>query len=148
MTPEATILIAEDDDGHAALIERNLLRSGLAGKCLRLRDGQETLDFLFRRGEGITRGVGCSYVLILDINLPKVSGIEVLRQMKDHEELRKIPVTILSTTDDPHDVEQCHALGCSHYITKPTEPEVFVDVITRMAQLFEIVKIPSINECQ
>ena len=148
MNQEATILIAEDDDGHAALIERNLLRSGMAGKCLRLRDGQETLDFLFRRGEGIIRDVGCSFVLILDINLPKVSGIEVLRQMKGHEELRKIPVTILSTTDDPSEVEQCHALGCSFYITKPTEPEVFVNVISRLAQLFEIVKIPSIYECR
>ena len=147
MNQEATILIAEDDDGHAALIERNLLRSGMTGKCLRLRDGQETLDFLFRRGGGVIRGLRCPYVLILDINLPKVSGIEVLRQMKEHEELRKIPVTILSTTDDPHDVEQCHALGCSYYITKPTEPEVFVNVITRLAQLFDIVKIPSINGC-
>ena len=147
MNPEATFLIAEDDDGHAALIERNLLRSGMTGQCLRLRDGQEALDFLFRKGQGVIRDRGCRYVLILDINLPKISGIEVLRQMKEHDELRKIPVAILSTTDDPHDVDQCHALGCSCYITKPTEPEVFVNVITRLAQLFDVVKIPSINGC-
>ena len=145
MSQEATILIAEDDDGHAALIERNLLRSGMTGKCLRIRDGQEALDFLFRRGEGAILEIGCSYVLLLDINLPKVGGMEVLRQMKENSELRKIPVTVLSTTDDPQEVEQCHALGCSYYITKPTEPEMFVNVITRLAQLIEVVRVPEIN---
>lgn len=146
MSREATVLIAEDDDGHAALIERNLLRSGMTGKCYRLRDGQETLDFLFRRGDGAKRDTRCPYLLLLDINLPKVGGLEVLRQMKEHQELRKIPVMVLSTTDDPHEVDQCHEMGCSYYVTKPTEPEMFANVITRLAQLFEVVKIPSIDE--
>ena len=141
------ILIAEDDDGHAALIERHLQRSGSSGTYLRLKDGQEILDFLFQRGEGEMRIQNCSYILLLDINLPKVSGLEVLRQIKAHAELRKIPVTVLSTTDDPRDVEQCHALGCSHYITKPTEPEVFMNVIARLGQLLDVVKVPHIQEC-
>ncbi len=138
------ILIAEDDDGHAALIERNLQRSGIQSICVRLKDGQETLDFLFQRGEGEIRVQNCSYILLLDINLPKVSGLEVLRQMKGHEQLRKIPVTVLSTTDDPQEVDQCHALGCSYYITKPTEPEVFKDVITRIGHLIDVVNVPPI----
>ena len=141
------ILIAEDDDGHAALIERNLQRSGASGKYLRLKDGQETLDFLFQRGEGEIRIQNCPYILLLDINLPKVSGMEVLRQIKGNAELRKIPVTVLSTTDDPQEVEQCHVLGCSYYITKPTEPEVFMNVIARLGQLLDVVKVPHIQEC-
>lgn len=141
------ILIAEDDDGHAALIERNLQRSGVSRKFLRLKDGQETLDFLFQRGDGEVRVQNCPYILLLDINLPKVSGLEVLRQIKGNTELRKMPVTVLSTTDDPQEVEQCHALGCSFYITKPTEPEVFMNVIARLGQLFNIVNVPAIHEC-
>ncbi|WP_454060971.1 response regulator [Candidatus Nitrospira salsa] len=144
MTQLPVILIVEDEDGHAALIERNLERSGVTYKSMRLRDGQEALDFLFQRGEGAVRIQNCPYILLLDINLPKVSGLEVLRQIKSHTELRKIPVTILSTTDDPQDVALCYALGCSYYITKPTEPEVFKSVITRLGQLLNIVKVPRI----
>ena len=87
-------------------------------------------------------------MLLLDINLPKVGGMEVLRQMKESPELRKMPVTVLSTTDDPEEVEQCHALGCSYYITKPTEPEMFVNVITRLAQLIEVVRVPEIHDSE
>ncbi len=141
------ILIAEDDDGHAALIERNLRRSGVGQKYVRLKDGQETLDFLFQRGQGEVRVQNYPYILLLDINLPKVSGLEVLRQIKSHMELRKMPVTVLSTTDDPQEVEICHALGCSYYITKPTEPEVFMTVIARFGQLINSVKIPHIQDC-
>lgn len=141
------ILIAEDDDGHAALIERNLQRSGVSRKYVRLKDGQEILDFLFQRGEGEVRIQNCPYILLLDINLPKVSGMEVLRQIKENPELRKMPVTVLSTTDDPQEVEQCHVLGCSYYITKPTEPEVFMSVIARLGQLLNIVNVPHIQEC-
>lgn len=141
------ILIAEDDDGHAALIERNLQRSGVSQKYVRLKDGQETLDFLFQRGEGEVRVQNCPYILLLDINLPKISGLEVLRQIKENAELRKMPVTVLSTTDDPKEVEQCHALGCSFYITKPTEPEVFMNVISRLGQLMNVVNVPAIHQC-
>ncbi len=147
MSQQPMILIAEDDDGHAALIERNLQRSGVSRKYVRLKDGQEILDFLFQRGEGEVRIQNFPYILLLDINLPKVSGLEVLRQIKENTELRKMPVTVLSTTDDPQEVEQCHALGCSYYITKPTEPEEFMSVIARLGQLLNIVTVPHIQEC-
>ncbi|GJL56796.1 MAG: response regulator [Nitrospirales bacterium] len=145
MSQTPMILIAEDDDGHAALIERNLKRSGVGHTYTRLRDGQEALDFLFQKGEGAVRIKNRPYILLLDINLPKISGLEVLRQVKSHAELRKIPVTVLSTTDDPQEVAQCHVLGCSYYITKPTEPEVFMNVITRLGQFLTIVHVPHIQ---
>jgi len=141
------ILIAEDDDGHAALIERNLQRAGVSSKFVRVRDGQEALDFLFQRGEGEGRIQNCPYILLLDINLPKVSGLEVLRQIKNHTEIRKIPVIVLSTTDDPQDTAHCHALGCSSYITKPTEPEVFMRVIVRLGQFINLMEVPRIQVC-
>ncbi|MCA9471258.1 MAG: response regulator [Nitrospirales bacterium] len=146
MSQSPIILIAEDDDGHAALIERNLQRSGGSRTYLRLKDGQEALDFLFRRGDGKVRIQHCPYILLLDLNLPKINGLEVLRQIKEHTELRKIPVTVFSTTDDPQEVQQCHDLGCSYYITKPTEPDGFIDVIARLGQLLHVVQVPQIHD--
>src|SRR6266478_5092628 len=118
-TREVIILIAEDDAGHARLIEKNLTRAGLHNKIERFDSGQGVLDFLFRRGPGSHRAGEKPYLLLLDIRMPQVDGIEVLRQIKQDPELRKIPVLMLTTTDDPREVERCHAIGCASYIVKP-----------------------------
>ena len=72
------------------------------------------------------------YLLLLDSNLPRVNGIEVLRRMKEHEVFKRVPVSVLSTTDDPHEVKACHSIGCNFYLTKPTEPETFAQAIIRL----------------
>ena len=82
VTKEVVILIAEDDAGHALLIERNLRRVGLNNNTLRFEDGQAILDFLFCRGSGPHRRTDTAYLLLLDIRMPKVDGVEVLRQVK------------------------------------------------------------------
>lgn len=89
MNKEVVIVIAEDDEGHANLIMRNLKRVGVANTILHFKDGQETLDFLFRRGDGPHRQIGTPYLLLLDIRMPKVDGTEVLRQIKQDSELCK-----------------------------------------------------------
>lgn len=145
MNKEVVIVIAEDDEGHANLIMRNLKRVGVANTILHFKDGQETLDFLFRRGDGPHRQIGTPYLLLLDIRMPKVDGTEVLRQIKQDSELCKIPVVMITTTDDPREVENCHKLGCSNYVAKPVDYDQFVEAITRLGLFLMVVTMPKIN---
>lgn len=145
VTNEAIILVADDDDGHARLIEKNLVRAGLRNPIQRFEDGQQILDFLFRVGEGAKREASASYLLLLDIRMPKVDGVEVLRQVKADAELRKLPVIMLTTTEDPREVERCHLLGCNSYITKPVEYDKFSEAIKQIGVFLSFVKVPAVN---
>ena len=145
MKEEVVVLIVEDDDGHARLIEKNLRRASIKNEMLRFADGQQILDFLFRRGEGRQREDLTPYLLLLDIRIPKIDGVEVLRQIKQDEELRKIPVIMLTTTDDPREVDACHRLGCSHYIVKPVEYDKFSAALGQLGLFLKIVQVPQIN---
>jgi CheY-like chemotaxis protein len=145
MQDEVVILVAEDDPGHATLIEKNLRRAGVQNQIIRLADGQETLDFLFCRGDGPHRDRRAPYVLLLDIRMPKVDGVEVLRQVKQDDELKKMPIIMLTTTDDPREVERCHRLGCSVYITKPVDRDAFVDSVRQLGLFLVVVQVPQLN---
>ena len=145
MKEEVVILVVEDDNGHARLIDKNLRRAGIGNQLLRFQDGQQILDFLFRRGEGRKREDDAPYLLLLDIRIPKIDGVEVLRQIKQDDELRKIPVIMLTTTDDPREVDACHRLGCSHYIVKPVEYDKFAAVLGQLGLFLKIVQVPRIN---
>jgi CheY-like chemotaxis protein len=144
MNPEAvTILLVEDDDGHATLIEKNLRRAGLSNNFLRFRDGQEVLEH-FAQSNACTSGSPeepCCLVL-LDINMPRVNGIEVLRHLKANAATEKIPVIMLTTTDDPREVDRCYELGCNVYVTKPVEYEPFLEAIKRLGLFLQVVKLP------
>ena len=144
MKREVVILVADDDAGHVRLIEKNLRRGALDNRIERFEDGQQVLDFLFRRGER-KRERETAYLLLLDIRMPKVDGVEVLRQLKQDEELRKLPVIMLTTTDDPREVERCHALGCSTYVVKPVDYEHFADAISKMGNFITLVQVPELN---
>ncbi len=145
MNQEVIILIAEDDTGHAALIQKNLGRAGIANRVIHFMDGQEVVDFLFRHGDGPHRVSGEAYVLLLDIRMPRLDGTGVLEQVKADAELRKIPVVMITTTDDPREVERCHALGCSTYITKPVVYDSFVNAIRQLGMFLTVVQVPRIN---
>jgi CheY-like chemotaxis protein len=136
------ILLAEDDEGHASLIQRNLKRAGVANEVVHVRDGQEALDFIRRQGAYAGRATHGSLLLMLDINMPRVDGVEVLRQVKADEATAKIPVIILTTTDDPREVGRCYQLGCGVYITKPVRYEEFVEAMKRLGLFLNIVKVP------
>jgi CheY-like chemotaxis protein len=131
------ILLAEDDDGHAQLIQRNLKRAGVANEVVRARDGQEALDYLQGRGPWPAR-----LLLLLDINMPRVDGVEVLRRLKSDPATAKIPVIMLTTTDDPREVARCYEVGCSVYVTKPVRYEDFVEALTRLGMFLSIVQVP------
>lgn len=141
---DVEILVADDDAGHVRLIEKNLRRAALKNKIGRFEDGQQVLDFLFGRGERV-RERETPYLLLLDIRMPKVDGVEVLRQIKLDPELRKIPVIMLTTTDDPHEVDRCHALGCSHYIVKPVDYERFSEAIVKLGEFLSLVQVPEVQ---
>ena len=111
-TDNLVILLAEDDDGHASLIQRNLKRAGIANEIVRVRDGQEALDYL--RCQGAFVGRPCAaLLLLLDINMPRVDGVGVLTAVKADPETVKLPVIMLTTTDDPREVERCYAPGAA-----------------------------------
>ena len=144
MEPEPIVIVyAEDDDGHAALIERNLRRAGLSNGFVRLRDGQEALDY-FQPGNACTSGADrpSTCVLLLDIKMPRVDGIEVLRQLKGNVATASLPIIMLTTTDDPRDIQRCYELGCNVYVTKPVEYEPFVEAIKRLGFFLQVVKLP------
>jgi CheY-like chemotaxis protein len=135
-----TIIVAEDDDGHATLVERNLRRAGLNNPIVRLRDGQEALDYFFGAG---SEGHEAECVLLLDINMPRIDGVEVLRRLKQDKRTATIPAIMLTTTDDPREIQRCYQLGCNVYVTKPVEYEPFIEAIRRLGFFLQIVKIAS-----
>lgn len=147
MNKDAVILIAEDDPGHVELVKRNLWRSCVANDILQFKDGQEVLDFLFRR----VRRAKCEekgrYLLLLDIRMPRVDGQEVLRQMKEDEELRKIPVIILTTTDEASEVDRYYEMGCSFYMIKPADYNKFMEAVENLGAFLSLdwVRVPQID---
>lgn len=138
---EMIILIAEDDDGHAELIRSGLEESGVCNKIIRFRNGQEAWDFISGTGKGAVRDVSKSYLLLLDINMPIMDGVEVLSRMKADDSLREIPVMMLTTTDDPREVEACYKIGCNIYITKPVDFLRFSETLRNLGLFIQIVKI-------
>ncbi|HMB31311.1 MAG TPA: response regulator [Desulfohalobiaceae bacterium] len=145
MENEVVIVLAEDDEGHARLIEKNLKRSGIANKIHAFSDGEQTLDFFFQRGQGPHRETGRSYILLLDIRMPKIDGIEVLEALGQDKELSKMPIVMITTTDDPIEVDKCHKLGCSNYIAKPIDYEKFVQTIRNLGLFLKVVQYPKLN---
>lgn len=145
MRNEVVVTMAEDDEGHAALIKRNLLRAGIADNIIQFRDGRVCLDFFQRTGDGPQRKDNVPYILLLDIKMPMVDGIEVLRKVKGDEELRKMPVIMLTTTEDPAEVENCYDLGCANYIKKPVDYDMFVDKIGKLGKMIQIIEVPKLK---
>jgi CheY-like chemotaxis protein len=145
MKNDPIILIVEDDEGHSILIRQNLELAGLANRIEHFWNGQEVLDFLFLRNPRRSRESGKTYVVLLDIRMPKVDGIEVLRQIKADGELRKLPVIMLTTTEDMRDVERCYQLGCGVYMQKPVDYDRFTEAIKRLGLFAMLLLAPSLN---
>lgn len=145
MNQPPTILIVEDDEGHAILIRENLEMAGLKNPIRHFRDGQAILDFFFDRGGRTLPNRDGPYLALLDIRMPKVDGIEVLRRLKADPELRKLPVVMLTTTDDTREVERCHALGCNVYIQKPVDYDRFAEAIRRLGLFVDLLIVPPVG---
>ncbi len=136
------IIIVEDNDGHAGLVLRNLKRLGVHNEFLRFENGQQVLNFLYGTDPKQCPENNKSYLLLLDIRMPVVDGIQVLTKIKSDPGLKKIPVIILTTTDDPKEIEKCYELGCNHYITKPVSYNKLAETIRQLGLFLSIVKTP------
>ena len=139
------IVLVEDDDGHANLVERNLQRAALANRIHRLKDGQEALDYVQGKGDYSGTPAPQPMLLLLDIKMPRVDGVEVLRQLKSDPQTAPIPIIMLTTTDDPREIQRCYELGCSVYITKPVDYQAFVEAINRLGLFLQVVRVPDTN---
>jgi CheY-like chemotaxis protein len=138
-----TILLVEDDPGHTRLIERNLRRAHISNDIVVFGDGQEAVDHLFKESADEGPRQARPLLVLLDLNLPGLDGYQVLARLKANERTRHIPVIILTTTDDPREIERCYALGCNVYITKPVEYEQFAEAIRKLGLFLSVVKIPN-----
>lgn len=144
MTEEAvTILVVEDDPGHARLIERNLRCSKIANEIIKLGDGQQALDYLFGEGDYDGMTPSSSLLVLLDLNLPAVDGFQVLERVKSDDRTRHIPVIVVTTSDDTRDVSKCYRLGCNVFLTKPlVDYEQFAEVVRKLGMFLSVVTVP------
>ncbi len=140
---EVTILLVEDDPGHARLIEKNLRRSNITNDIITVGNGQQALDYLFSEGEYAGSERASPLLVLLDLNLPVLDGHQVLDRMKADERSKRIPVIILTTTDDTREVSRCYNSGCSVYITKPVEYKEFTEAIHKLGLFLTIVSVPN-----
>jgi CheY-like chemotaxis protein len=137
-----TILLVEDDPGHARLIEKNMRRSSFTNDIVVVSDGQTALDFIRGEGEYAGRKPPSPLLILLDLNLPVLDGYQVLERLKSDKRTRRIPVIILTSTEDAREVERCYELGCNIYVTKPVSYEQFSEAIARIGLFLTVVTIP------
>ncbi len=131
-----TILVAEDDDGHAELIKEGLKDAGVCNDIVRFNNGKKCWDYINKNSEQ-----NCLYLLLLDINMPIMDGLELLEKMKRSEYFKKIPIIMLTTTDDPKEIEHCYKLGCNAYVSKPINFNAFAEVLKTLGLFVKIVKL-------
>lgn len=140
---EVTILLVEDDPGHARLIEKNLRRSNITNDIVIITDGQQVLDYLFGKGEYAGGEHASPLLVLLDLNLPVLDGYQVLQRMKADDRTKRIPVVILTTTDDSREVSRCYDLGCNVYVIKPVDYAQFSEAICKLGLFLSVVTVPN-----
>lgn len=145
MNPSPVILIVDDDEGHSILVRENLIATGLKNSIEHFRDGQAALDFFFDPRASRRRQDSEAYLVLLDIRMPKVDGIEVLRRLKADPAFRKTPIVMLTTTDDPREVDTCLELGCNVYIQKPVDYDKFTEAIQKLGMFITLMMFPAVG---
>jgi len=140
--PQLKILLAEDDAGHARLIQKNLRRANISNEIIIVADGQAALDYIFSEADKVESPQSPPILALLDLNMPVMDGYQVLEKMKADERTKRIPVIVLTSTDDPREVARCYDLGCNVYVTKPVEYEDFCEAIRKLGLFLSVVVMP------
>jgi len=140
---EVEILFVEDSIDDAILTIRALSKSGFTNKLFHVKDGAEALDFIYCKGLYASRKTReYPKLILLDLKMPKVSGMEVLEKIKSDEDLKSIPVVILSSSKEDPDIKKCYALGANSYIVKPVDSENFFSAIKKIGLYWMILSEP------
>ncbi|MDP3340981.1 response regulator [Frigidibacter sp.] len=139
---EVTIVMVEDDEGHARLIEKNIRRAGVHNEIVPFADGTSALDFLLGKDRSGEASIGRYLLILLDLNLPDMTGIDILEKVKTNPHTKHLPVVILTTTDDEAEIKRCYDLGANVYITKPVEYESFANAIRQLGLFFAVLQVP------
>ena len=132
----------EDDEGHARLIERNIRRAGVNNEIVPFLDGTSALSYLLGEDGTGQKSAGKPILILLDLNLPDMQGVDILAQVKENMHLKRSPVVVLTTTDDEREIKRCYDLGCNVYITKPLNYEGFANAIRQLGLFFSVIQIP------
>ncbi len=141
MSNPVKIVMVEDDHGHARLIEKNIRRANISNEIAHFDAGQPALDYLFSEEVQLNGPM----LILLDLNLPDMSGTDILAEVKRDERLRRAPVVVLTTTDDKTEIQRCYDLGCNVYITKPVDYESFASAIRQLGLFLSVMQAPEIE---
>ncbi len=141
MSNPVKIVMVEDDHGHAKLIEKNIRRANISNEIVHFDHGQPALDYLFSED---VRANG-PMLILLDLNLPDMQGTDILAEVKKDERLKRVPVVVLTTTDDKVEIQRCYDLGCNVYITKPVDYESFAGAIRQLGLFLSVMQAPDIE---
>lgn len=137
-----TIVMIEDDEGHARLIEKNVRRAGINNEIVPFTHGNAALDYVLGSDRSGVHRSNAPHLILLDLNLPDMSGLDILKAIKSNLYSQRIPVVILTTTDDQTEIDKCYELGANVYITKPVYYEGFATAIKSLGLLLTVIQIP------
>jgi CheY-like chemotaxis protein len=138
------IVMVEDDEGHARLIEKNIRRAGISNGITHFLDGTSALEYLFHAPNGPAKNGPA--LILLDLNLPDMSGTDILAKIKAEDSpIKRTPVVVLTTTDDMREIQRCYDLGCNVYITKPVNYESFADAIRQLGLFLSVIQVPEVE---
>lgn len=139
-TKSLIIVLVEDDDGHAALVQMNLRNAGLDNTIIHLTDGRLAIDYV----QQVTRKEPPeAMIILLDLNLPEIDGYGVISHLKNDPSTYKIPIIVLTSTDDPREINRCYELGCNLFIRKPVDYTKFIFAIKQLGFFLSVVELPS-----
>lgn len=137
-----TIIMIEDDEGHARLIEKNIRRAGVNNPIMPFVNGTDALDFLFGEDGSGEVSAGRHLLILLDLNLPDTTGVQILEKVKANVHTKRTPVIVLTTTDDEREIQRCYDLGANVYITKPVDYDGFANAIRQLGLFFSVIQVP------
>lgn len=136
------IVMIEDDEGHARLIEKNIRRAGVNNEIVPFANGTAALNYLFGADGSGQASAGRHMLVLLDLNLPDMGGVDILEKLKANQHTRRSPVIVLTTTDDSREIQRCYDLGANVYITKPVDYDGFAHAIRQLGLFFSVMQVP------